>query len=875
MRKEFRVEKQRHEVAIQRFAIPLRDAAPRALEEFWGLRHTYDRAANAEWRDKGPSNFSGRATCLVVHPNEPKLLYAGSAAGGLWKSEDAGERWTSCWPNALSQNIGAVAIDPASPSRILCATGEGNLSTASYPGSGIYASDDGGFSWTSFIFIPGRRRMTSQDRDTMPRRVSGISFGKSSTFGDQLIALASISNDEQLPGGLYSNLAEPGQGMKFVTKWSKRPYKCYSVAFDPRDPEQLYATIDAGGAVNGIWRSTKHGNDWERFSEGLPSGELCGRISLAISTKDPSVMWALVASRRSRLLGVFRYNQATKRWEDTAGPQFRNESQLSFNNTIAIHPEDPRIVFCGVQNLYRTTNGGASWLPISNPDRAITSRKRNSRYAHADHHAIVMPGGNVVYSANDGGISKSTDLGATWNDSSRGMSTVMFYAIEVSPARGDIYGGGAQDNGTLMAGVNPGKGLPRRNRSSNRRDFIQVLDGDGGYLVCDHKKPELVFASTFDTRTRCHDPGTPWSNGLLFGDWRNASPKVFKNERDVLGLTVMAIRPPGKGQPREVILGTNRLWRTADDGRTWTPSRFQFDGSAVTAIEVASADPSVMFVGTAKGGIYRSDDGGHEWSADLAGPEIPNRVITQVETHPTDCKTVVVTVASTGREAASLTGRPAPYSHVFRSIDSGRFWDDIDKGGLPNVVFNGLAYETRPPYRIFAAGDAGPWVHCEDGRWASIAGDMPSAVISDIIYHHKTRTLTAGTYGRGIWRMKVPRKFQILKAQRGIDANALLPPIEGFVLDQHAPVPQPLTPAEGSIFPPRSLQSFACGKMRDVEGYVFETSDPFHVFHAKASRTPAVEMSLSFAGDYTWRCWALYCGGRCSFPSNPIRFACG
>src|SRR4051794_34855657 len=115
MRHEFRAEKQRHEVAVQRFASPLRDAAPRALEEFWQQRHTYNRASNAIWADAGPCNISGRATCLVVEPRNPKLLYAGSAGGGLWKSEDGGGNWASCWPNALSQNIGAVAIDPDDP----------------------------------------------------------------------------------------------------------------------------------------------------------------------------------------------------------------------------------------------------------------------------------------------------------------------------------------------------------------------------------------------------------------------------------------------------------------------------------------------------------------------------------------------------------------------------------------------------------------------------------------------------------------------------------------------------------------------------------------------------------------------------------------
>src|SRR5207302_4828607 len=104
------------------------------------------------------------------------------------------------------------------------------------------------------------------------------------------------------------------------------------------------------------------------------------------------------------------------------------------------------------------------------------------------------------------------------------------------------------------------------------------------------------------------------------------------------------------------------------------------------------------------------------------------------------------------------------------------------------------------PYRIFVAGDAGPWVLQTNGRWASIAGDMPGAVISDIIYHHKTRTLTAGTYGRGIWRMNVPRKFEIVPRDEKLDADKLLPIIEGYFLDPHTPIPEPLLPADGATF---------------------------------------------------------------------------
>lgn len=871
MRSSFKPEKMRHEVAVQRFASPLRDAAPRALEAFWHDRHTFDRAVNANWTDMGPANYSGRATCLAAHPANPKVLYAGSAAGGLWKSIDGGDSWQSCWPHSLSQNIGAVAIDPGNSERLVCATGEGNLSTASYPGSGIFISEDCGFSWLSFIWLPGKRRMDADDRDTMPRRVASISFSAPdpSMGGERRVAFGSISNDPELPGGLFAQ--DDSGALEWVDVWSQRPYNCYSAVYHPTEPRTLFAAIEVGGSLNGIWKTSDAGRQWVQLGEGLPSGELCGRISLAISTKNPDILWALVATRSRKVLGVFRSLDGGRTWKNQAGRSFDNEKQLAFNSTIAIHPEDPRIVVVGAQALHRTRNAGHRWSPIGSSSRALSSRELNPQYVHPDHHALLLPGGNLLYSANDGGVARSRDLGRTWDQiGSPGMNTVLFYAIDVSPVNANIIGGGAQDNGTLLAGVNPGRGVRRKPSP----DFVEVLAGDGGFLLCDPRQPELVFASSFSTETHRHDPGRPWTHGYVKARWSNASPPVPKSEQEVLGLTVMAIKPRSRrGGPRELLLGTNRLWRSQNDGRSWRAERFHFDGSAVTAIEVSTADPAVVYVGTAHGGIYRSGDGGREWSADLAGPEIPNRTITQLECDPRDANHVVAVVAATGRPSAILRGEPKPFSRVFASTTGGQVWNDIDEGKLPNVVFHALAWETHPPFRVFAAGDAGPWVRETDGAWVSLAGDMPCAVISDLIYHHKTRTLTAGTYGRGIWRMAVPEKFEIVRGVNEPGVDDLLPPVEGLLFDFTLPGPLPIFPENGMKFDnfPRHT-SFVCKPMEGATGYVFEVITDHGFAVVKASASPEVEIELSGADGYTWRCWALTKNGGCSVPSALRKF---
>ena len=206
-----------------------------------------------------------------------------------------------------------------------------------------------------------------------------------------------------------------------------------------------------------------------------------------------------------------------------------------------------------------------------------------------------------------------------------------------------------------------------------------------------------------------------------------------------------------------------------------------------------------MFVGTTDGGIFRSHDGGKRWSENLAGIDIPRRLITRIETHPQDPDTVVATLAI-GVAGIELRGDSKEvrkqYSHVFRSRDGGETWEDIDGGQLPNVVYNGMAFETHPPYRLFVSGDAGVWMFDGKRRWASAAGNMPNVVVSDIVFHHRDRILTAATYGRGIWRLSVTKKLRVAASELQTEGNdpSEAPMAAGLLKDHTAPAPQLLSP---------------------------------------------------------------------------------
>jgi len=78
----------------------------------------------SSWECVGPTNIGGRITSLVCHPDHPERIWAGSAGGGVWRSNDAGQNWQSCWSDQDILNIGSLGIDQKNPDTIYCGTGE-------------------------------------------------------------------------------------------------------------------------------------------------------------------------------------------------------------------------------------------------------------------------------------------------------------------------------------------------------------------------------------------------------------------------------------------------------------------------------------------------------------------------------------------------------------------------------------------------------------------------------------------------------------------------------------------------------------------------------------------------------------------------------
>src|SRR5688500_10095471 len=90
-----------------------------------GRRPALDSGAFGDFRARGigPAVMSGRIAALDVVVDNPRIIYVGSAGGGLWKSSNGGTTFQPVFDDHV-MSIGTVTVDQAKPDTVWVGTGE-------------------------------------------------------------------------------------------------------------------------------------------------------------------------------------------------------------------------------------------------------------------------------------------------------------------------------------------------------------------------------------------------------------------------------------------------------------------------------------------------------------------------------------------------------------------------------------------------------------------------------------------------------------------------------------------------------------------------------------------------------------------------------
>ncbi len=223
--------------------------------------------------------------------------------------------------------------------------------------------------------------------------------------------------------------------------------------------------------------------------------------------------------------------------------------------------------------------------------------------------------------------------------------------------------------------------------------------------------------------------------------WRQIGP--FRGGR---ALTIEGV----PGEPDAYFFGAvaGGVWKTNDGGANWTPLFDKEPISSIGAIAVAPSDHNVIYAGTGEAairgnttygtGVFKSIDGGKTWTN--VGLK-DSRQIGALIVDPRNGD--VVLVAALGHAFG-----PNQERGIFRTTDGGKTWTkvlskDENTGGIdvvfdphnPNIVFASLWQARRQPW-FFSSGGPGSGIYRSEDNgvtWKHLEGNgLPDGILGKI-----------------------------------------------------------------------------------------------------------------------------------------------
>ncbi len=690
--------------------------------------------AGLKYRSIGPA-AGGRVSRAVGVPGDPRVYYAATASGGVWKTVNGGLSWAPVFDDQPISSIGSIAVSPTDPNIVYVGSGEANIRGNVAAGNGIYRSLDAGKTWTHVWKQEGQIGtivIHPRNPDIVFAAVLGHAFGP---------------NPER---GVYRT-TDGGRTWKQVL--AKNPDTGASdVALDPSNPNIVFAgfwqarrspwDLVSGGPGSGLHVSRDGGDSWKALTgSGLPEG-IWGKVGVAVAPSDGRRVYALIEAEKG---GLFRSDDGGATW--TLASAHRALRQRAWYYThLTVHPTNPDEVWFPQVPMLRTIDGG----------KTITERRG---FRHGDHHDLWIDPLNPkrMIDANDGGVEITVDGAETWLAPDLPIS--QFYHVSADNRRPYHVAGALQDLGTRQG---PSNSL--RSNGITLSDWRDVGGGEAGHVVSRADDPGIVYAgeylgviTRYDDRTGEARNVSPWPE--------NGSGHGGEDMRYRFQWTAPIALSPH--DPEVVYHGAQVLFRSRDGGQTWTvispdlttndKTKQTWAGGPITgdntgvetyctifAVAESPRQKDLIWAGTDDGLVHVTRDGGQTWSnvtSRIAG--LPKwGTVSIIEPSPHDAGTAYVVV-----DAHRLDDMK-PY--LFRTGDSGQTWTRLDRTLPQDVYLHAVREDPARRGLLYLGTERGVMVSFDDGAtWEPLKLNLPTVAVHDLVV--KDQDLVVGTHGRSVW----------------------------------------------------------------------------------------------------------------------------
>jgi hypothetical protein len=686
----------------------------------------------------GSQPVGGRVSGLAIAPGG-QIVYAASASGGVFRSDNGGTSWHSLMDGfdvdptnfaSTSLACGAIAIDPADPSRVYVGTGEGDThqifqfrivnALPAYRGIGPIRSDDGGDTWVTELAANGS-----------PGLAGKAFFSLAVDPGNRENVLGATT------GGLYQRM--PTVGGQF--EWVRRREGIHSsVVVASAGGTTRFCTAEWG---QGVFHSTD-GQTWTPTGTGFPTNNV-GRIALGVQANNPTLLYAFVANTQGAVHGVYRLDGGGGPWKKVADlpnvlPTDNGSSQGDYDLAIAVDPSDADLIYLGGSyfddgDMYP----GSIWrchIQVSGAEYRVQSAASIGTHAHADIHVLVHTPSDPteLWCGCDGGVFLNRDPHGTgvFASQNNGLACLCSNFIAQHPTDPSLLFTGLQDNGTA--------------RTAGGAVWSHVNYGDGGYCLVNWANPNRVLSFVNGRVFRSTNGGTThnsWSPVWNFG-WATMTQPIVSPPYN----------PASMADADWVAVGAGQMVFVSKNFATSWPMRFALPGgdAAGSVFALAFASTTRLVIGTTTGRVFRADRSGNTWALTrldnvAAGPLGLVGLISDIAIDWADATLASIYIAFGGMGDRR---RVWWFDGTQWEVRSGPAGGD----NLLDVEHNALAVDRAAPNHVYVAADIGVW-HSPDGglHWRPMQNGLPDAPVFDLQIHPTQRLLRAATYGRGLYEI--------------------------------------------------------------------------------------------------------------------------